>query len=43
MVFAPSRGGKSHTPEEWTAWEDIEASANVCLNALMKLANRKNA
>lgn len=42
MIFAPSRDGKSHTPEEWTAWEDIEAASNVCLNALVELANSKN-
>jgi len=39
MLFAPSRGGKSHTPDEWTAWEDIEAAANVSLQTLLKLAN----
>jgi N-carbamoyl-L-amino-acid hydrolase len=39
MLFAPSRGGKSHTPEEWTAWEDIEAAANLSLHTLLRLAN----
>lgn len=42
MVFAPSRDGKSHTPEEWTAWEDIEAAANVCINALVELTKSRN-
>lgn len=38
MLFAPSRGGKSHTPEEWTAWDDIEAAANLSLHTLLRLA-----
>lgn len=37
MIFAPSRGGKSHSPEEWTAWEDIEAASNLALRALLRL------
>jgi len=38
MIFVPSRGGLSHSPEEWTPWEDIEAGANLMLAALYKLA-----
>jgi len=38
MIFVPSRGGMSHSPEEWTSWEDIEAGANLMLAALCKLA-----
>jgi len=38
MVFVPSRGGLSHSPAEWTAWEDIEAGARLMLAALCKLA-----
>ncbi|MBZ0257849.1 M20/M25/M40 family metallo-hydrolase, partial [bacterium] len=38
MVFVPSRGGKSHSPAEWTHWEDIRTGANVYLNATLKLA-----
>jgi N-carbamoyl-L-amino-acid hydrolase len=34
MLFVPSRGGKSHTPEEWTDWDDVEAGANVLLAAV---------
>jgi beta-ureidopropionase / N-carbamoyl-L-amino-acid hydrolase len=33
MLFVPSRGGKSHTPEEWTDWDDVEAGANILLAA----------
>lgn len=39
MVFVPSRGGLSHSPEEWTSWEDIEAGANLMLASLRKLAD----
>ena len=41
MLFAPSRGGKSHSPEEWTPWEDVEAAANLCLRALLRLAGTR--
>ncbi len=39
MVFVPSKDGRSHSPAEWTAWEDIEAGANVVLRSLLSLAN----
>ncbi len=38
MIFVPSKEGRSHSPAEWTAWEDIETGANVLLNTLYKLA-----
>ena len=38
MVFVPSKDGKSHSPAEWTAWDDIEAGARVLLRAAMNLA-----
>ena len=38
MVFVPSVEGKSHSPAEWTAWDDIEAGANVMLATLRRLA-----
>lgn len=38
MIFVPSRGGLSHSPEEWTDWSDIEAGANLMLATLCKLA-----
>ncbi len=38
MLFVPSKEGRSHSPAEWTAWKDIEASANTLLNALARLA-----
>ncbi len=36
MIFTPSRGGRSHSPEEWTSWEDMEAGARLCLEVLLK-------
>ena len=37
MVFVPSRGGKSHSPAEWTHWEDIKTGANLFLNSTINL------
>lgn len=41
MIFAPSREGKSHSPDEWTAWEDIEAASNLALHSLLRLGTQK--
>lgn len=38
MIFVPSVEGKSHSPLEWTAWDDIEAGAKVMLGAIERLA-----
>ncbi len=38
MIFVPSINGKSHCPEEDTAWRDIENGANVLLQSLLALA-----
>jgi beta-ureidopropionase / N-carbamoyl-L-amino-acid hydrolase len=38
MVFVPSKDGRSHSPAEWTAWEDIEAGANVVLRSLLEIS-----
>ncbi|MEX2381456.1 MAG: Zn-dependent hydrolase [Opitutales bacterium] len=40
MIFVPSKGGRSHSPAEWTAWEDIEAGANLMLHSLLEVAKR---
>lgn len=40
MIFVPSKGGLSHSPAEWTAWEDVEAGANLMLAALCQLGNQ---
>ncbi|MDH5179874.1 MAG: Zn-dependent hydrolase [Gammaproteobacteria bacterium] len=39
MIFVPSMAGRSHSPAEWTPWEEIEKGANVLLNTLHKLAS----
>jgi N-carbamoyl-L-amino-acid hydrolase len=38
MIFVPSRDGRSHSPLEFTADEDVERGANVLLQTLLKLA-----
>ena len=38
MIFVPSRQGRSHSPAEFTAWDQIENGANVLLNTLLRLA-----
>jgi N-carbamoyl-L-amino-acid hydrolase len=38
MVFAVSEDGKSHTPEEYTSWDDCYAAANTLANAALSLA-----
>lgn len=42
MVFVPSKGGRSHSPAEDTAWEDIENGANVLLATLVALASAES-
>lgn len=37
MVFVPSREGRSHSPAEWSAWDDIEAAANLALNTAVRI------
>lgn len=38
MLFVPSKDGRSHSPAEWTALEDIEAGARVLLRSIEELA-----
>ncbi|MDX1607010.1 MAG: Zn-dependent hydrolase [Candidatus Competibacterales bacterium] len=38
MIFVPSVGGISHSPEEWTEWSDIEKGTNLLLHTLIHLA-----
>jgi N-carbamoyl-L-amino-acid hydrolase len=38
MIFVPSRGGRSHSPAEWTAPADLERGANVLLHTILELA-----
>ena len=37
MVFVPSKGGRSHTPEEWTDPGQIAAGVNVLARSIVEL------
>jgi len=37
MIFIPSKGGKSHRPDEASDWRAIESGANVLLHTLLRL------
>ncbi len=41
MIFVPSRDGQSHSPSEWTDWEDINAGAQLLLESVRSLATGK--
>lgn len=38
MLFAPSRDGISHSPQEWTDWEDCDAAVSVLAGGIAQLA-----
>lgn len=38
MIFVPSLGGRSHSPEEWTEFSDIADGCNVLMRSALKLA-----
>lgn len=37
MLFVPSRGGRSHCPEEWTDGEHLASAVDVMLDTIMKI------
>ena len=39
MVFVPSKGGRSHVPEEWTDYEDVQKGIEVIYRSVKKLAS----
>ncbi len=39
MLFVPSLKGRSHVPEEWTDYEDIQKGAEVMYEAVKRLAS----
>lgn len=41
MIFIPSKGGKSHCPEEYTSEKDLKAGCDLLLNVVRKLACKK--
>lgn len=43
LVFVPSRDGISHSPDEWTDWEETLKGARLMLAAATKLAQSENA
>ncbi len=38
MLFAPSRNGISHSPQEWTDWDDCARATRLLGEALATLA-----
>lgn len=38
MIFVPSHGGISHSPQEWTDFEEIAAGTDVLTETLLELA-----
>jgi N-carbamoyl-L-amino-acid hydrolase len=38
MIFVPSKEGASHSPREFTEWDDCVNGANVLLQAVLRLA-----
>jgi len=43
LLFAPSRGGHSHNPREWTDWRHCTATTEVLATALYALATDADA
>jgi beta-ureidopropionase / N-carbamoyl-L-amino-acid hydrolase len=41
MIFVPSEGGISHSPREFTSWEDCVNGANLLLNAALFIAENR--
>ena len=41
MVFVPSKDGRSHVPEEWTDYEDLQKGVEVIYRTVKKLASQK--
>ncbi len=37
MIFVPSHGGISHSPDEWTDWDDITHGADVLLQTIVSI------
>ncbi|MGI6129916.1 MAG: M20/M25/M40 family metallo-hydrolase [bacterium] len=41
LIFVPSKGGRSHCPEEWTDYTDLKKGADVLLGAVLSVAGRR--
>lgn len=42
MVFVPSRGGRSHCPEEWTDYEDLQKGVELVYHAVIAIDSLGN-
>lgn len=42
MIFVPSRGGISHSPKEFTPWEDVANGAEVLYRTVLLLDAKLN-
>lgn len=40
MIFVPSKGGRSHVPEEWTDYEELQKGVEVVYLTVKKLASK---
>jgi len=40
MIFVPSAGGISHSPKEFTSWEDCARGADVLLQTILRIDQR---
>ncbi len=38
LVFVPSRGGRSHCPEEWTDYEQLQKGVQLIYNTILDIA-----
>jgi allantoate deiminase len=41
LIFVPSKGGRSHCPEEWTDYEQIRKGVDVILGTVLSLSGAK--
>jgi allantoate deiminase len=42
LIFIPSKGGRSHCPEEWTEYSDIQKGTELIFQTLLDLAMADN-
>ena len=40
MVFVPSKDGRSHVPEEWTDYEDLQKGVEIVCRTIRELASK---
>lgn len=41
LVFVPSKNGKSHCPEEWTDYDQLQKGIEVVLEAVLVIAEKE--